>query len=751
MTTNRRWKVLCAVLAATTVYAWLRDPAPSGSREAAAGRARAHGSAGLRFERAALGMSAPELVERILAAHDRVEMEPFAQRLALVGGDEAIKPLLSLVADTRVGVSDLVIDVIGKLGTDTAVDTLIVLTKDRRDGVAANARYALGETGNPKAEAFLIDDLLLRPSYESINAVGKFAVTSEAAVDALARVAQSAASDTARYAFESLGELHTSKANAALRALMDSPDVATARMAIDYLEEVDEETLARLTVIAKSGDAELGRSAITALGKAGDAAGPVLATLALEGFGELRATAISALGGVKSDLSFKTLTTLVETTDGEYASFALGSIAKLDMPGTRDFLISVAMSERSLAENAISEIGRLDGADVDAALITLASSNRETSRTALDYLLTREHPRAIEMAIARATTGNDDARYEALQLLANSGNAEARAAMLDVVRDQHGSLKVRSLQLLGEDLTGDPGITELMSDMLRSGSPEEASAAASALGGVGTVEARDALVAALSTTDEDVLWSAVRSLDTYRLDDETAAALARTAEEHPAVGNVVMPKLIAMNSPHGVRLAEAALNSGDRDEAARTLQSLRGIQSPAALHLIEDTIHTSEGEMRSIALRALGETRDPQAVDIVASALDDSDPRVRENVAYALQSIGGDKARDALLGMTRSTNPEDRVAAIQNLRDDDRVVQQRISEMLRDPSPQVVSSAMYAFARSSNGASDLRAMVLDGGRPYETRYLAAMALERSGYASDETTAWLATAQEPSGQ
>jgi HEAT repeat protein len=182
------------------------------------------------------------------------------------------------------------------------------------------------------------------------------------------------------------------------------------------------------------------------------------------------------------------------------------------------------------------------------------------------------------------------------------------------------------------------------------------------------------------------------------------------------------------------------------------MQSLRGLQSPAALQLIEEAVHTSDGEIRSLAVRTLADTRDPRAVDIVTSALDDSDPSVRENVAYALRTIGGDKARSALLGLSRSADEQDRVAAVQTLRDDgDRSVEQRMTELLRDPSPTVVNSAMYALASSTTGAANLRALVLDGTRPYEMRYQAAMALERLDANDERTSQWLASSGEPDGQ
>lgn len=751
MSTPRRWKILCALFATTTTYAWLREPAPLASGNAAYANAKGHARRGaLRLSPAALGVSPQELVEQMLEARDVTAMRPIAERLATIGGDESITPLLPLVSDERTGVRDLVLDVIGKFGTDRAVDTLIGLTKDVRHGMAESAIYALGETGNPKAEAFLLERLARAPSYDVIQAVAKFAVDSEPTVRALARVAETATDENQRYAFEVLGTLHTPTANAALTALIDSPNVTTARRAMEYLEEVDEPTLAKLSAIAQSGDAELGRSAVDALGDAGEAAEDILVDIATNGTGDLRAVALRGLGKVKTPGAFETLTELAETMEGDLAQAALESIARFDTPDARDFLISAAMSERASANVALVELAGLPGEDIDAALLAVAKSDARTSVPALRHLLTREHPDAIALVTQRARgDGDEQERLDTLELLASNGAPAARKALVEIVRDERGSLKIKALEMLGREGNGDPAVGALLKDALRSADSSEATAAASALASFGTADARDALIAALSTRDPDVVTTAARSLESYRLDDAAAAALARAAETTPDVSPFVMRKLLAVGSPHGVRLAEAALHSGDSGEALRAVETLREVQSPAALKLVEEAVHTGEGEMRAVAVRALAESRDPRHVDVIVSALDDSDPNVRQNVAYALRTVGGDKARSALITLSRSSDVDDRVVAVQTLRnDEDPAAQSRLYELLRDPAPRVVDYTMNVLAGDSRGAGELRRMVLDGGQTYAQRYRAAMALQRYGELDDRTSEWLAAASDP---
>lgn len=347
---------------------------------------------------------------------------------------------------------------------------------------------------------------------------------------------------------------------------------------------------------------------------------------------------------------------------------------------------------------------------------------------------------------SRAHTGDEESRFKAFEMLARAGTQVALVQLVQLVRTEHGALKIRAFGLFASDRRGDPAVGEMLRESLRSHDSDEAIAAANALASAGTDDARTALIAALSTSDEGLRYATVRALDNYRLDDSSAAALASAGERDPNVANLVMRKLIAVGSPHGIRLAETAIHSDDVSVSLRAMETLREIGGKASLKIMEDAVHTTEGEVRSVAVRALGDSRDPRMVEVLTSALDDSSSGVRESVAYALRSIGGDKARTALIGMTRSADPDDRVAAVQSLRDDsDRSATLRIKEMLRDPDGRVQQYAIYSMAGSTAGVPELRRVVLDGGLPYQLRLDAARALQRYSQLDDRTSEWLAAA------
>jgi HEAT repeat protein len=287
-------------------------------------------------------------------------------------------------------------------------------------------------------------------------------------------------------------------------------------------------------------------------------------------------------------------------------------------------------------------------------------------------------------------------------------------------------------------------VTELLRDSLHAGDPDEQRAAATALGKVGTDAARDALVAALSSSDTDLGYAALTALASYRLDESACNAIHSAALASPDLMPEAMRKLLSVGSPQGLRLAETALG-GDSALAQRTLQFLAEANPPGASELIVRSTRAGDEYVRAAALRALATTRAPNAIEIAAEATRDSSYRVRETAASTLNSLGGDRARDALIQMTRSAQPSDRLLGLQYL-PEDAASFARTRELLRDPDTGVVYTAMRFLAAKSDGAIVLRQLVMDPSRSDDTRYDAANMLENYGRLDDATSAWLQTAR-----
>lgn len=738
MTSPTRWKALCAVLAALTVYTWTRRPAIERVQASPTARSRMLGHRPLRVSAAALGTSTEEIVARLLASESMPEMRKLAEQLGAVGDDSAIDAVVKLVADSRPGVPELIITAIGTIGTDHAVDVLIDLADDARSDVKWAAITALGSTGSERAEMFLVA-LARKNDPAAIGALG--ALASDRAVEVLYRIASAGSDDAARQAVSTIGSIDTPAARDALARLIDSPSLEIATKALASVQNVDDELLEKLTGIAKGGEVQLARAATLAIAHVGDGAVPLLRELATASQAtEVRIAAVQALGSIRSDAVVETLSALVEEGDDEVAREAARSLAQSDAPEARDVLISAALSDRAEATGAVDALVTMTGPDIDQALLEIAKADQHGADKALTRLLSQESDDALALVVARAGTGSVDERFEALQLLADAGTDATSSTLLSLVRGERGELKTRALELVTRTRSGDPKVTELLRESLHAGDADERRAAATALGRVGTDDARDALVAALSTRDSELQQTALGALAAYRLDESACNAIYSAGISDPSLMHDAMRRLFAAGSATGLRLADVAL-AGEPYAAIRTLQLLAETNPPGATELLLRSVRASDENVRAAALRTIATTRAPGATDAVAAAVRDPSSRVRESAASTLGSLGGDRARDALIEMTRSSNARDRLVALQNLPDDPAAMS-RIRELLRDGDSNVVYSAMRSLASSRDGATTLRAFVLDGSRPDDARLDAAYLLQGYGALDAATEAWL---------
>ncbi len=154
MTPVNRWKLISFVLAGTITYSWWHGEAHSHTSVRAA-QARLEARSGARAAVVAT-LSTDEIVQRLFAAKDIDDIRALAERLGLIGDDDAIDAVKPLLADARAGVPEAIVGVFGAIATDHAVDLLLEVARDphRRDHRRAQA---LGQTHNRRGEPVIIE------------------------------------------------------------------------------------------------------------------------------------------------------------------------------------------------------------------------------------------------------------------------------------------------------------------------------------------------------------------------------------------------------------------------------------------------------------------------------------------------------------------------------------------------------------------------------------------------------------------
>ena len=128
MTTLRRYRLATAFFALTTAFAgyqaWSDEPQKGVTRSSMSAKARKGDVSALRrplrVNAAAVGLNEHALIDQLLAARTQQQVAVIADKLGMVGTDDAVAALAGLVDDPRPGVPESVIGAIGRIGTTHA-------------------------------------------------------------------------------------------------------------------------------------------------------------------------------------------------------------------------------------------------------------------------------------------------------------------------------------------------------------------------------------------------------------------------------------------------------------------------------------------------------------------------------------------------------------------------------------------------------------------------------------------------------
>jgi len=347
------------------------------------------------------------------------------------------------------------------------------------------------------------------------------------------------------------------------------------------------------------------------------------------------------------------------------------------------------------------------------------------------------------MAITLAGKGSRNERYEAMRMLADSGQAKGFDALVDIAGKSRGHTRVSALEMLAQSRPGDAALDQLLNDSLFSGRRDEASYAASVLGRVGTEQARQSLITALTGDDKELAAAAAGALGQVGLTPTVKTALLAAAQKNPQVKMQVMHQLINAGAPEGFRIAEEMLNATGKDaaQASNAIYALANSGSADAKRLITRALDSKEPSIRMAAISSLGQNPDDQSTDTLLRLTRDGDASVRTAAIQTLGQIGSEKAQTAIIDATRSGKTEERVAAISSLSNmDDPRASQQLANLMRDPDVAVAQQAIHA---SYNGGPEvdqaLIQIVNDAGAKPELRSTAAGQLRGRGADLDDAT------------
>jgi HEAT repeat protein len=282
----------------------------------------------------------------------------------------------------------------------------------------------------------------------------------------------------------------------------------------------------------------------------------------------------------------------------------------------------------------------------------------------------------------------------------------------------------------------------MLIDAMFSGRQNEASQAVWTLARLGTDDARQAMITALTGDDDNLASQVASAISQSGMTKPIRDALVAAAKSgKPQVKAQALSQLINSGTEEGMQLAADTLNGSDADAARSVAWALANVGTGASRKLLEQALTNKDPQVRSAAVSAIGNSGDDKSADTLISLIHDSDASVRSSAVSALGSMGSGKAIDALIDVSRSGSVEDKQAAASALASaGDAKAETALAGLIRDKDESVAQSAIYA---SYNGGEEVDKAMLDvlrdTGASQSIKYAAASQLRSRGTDMDATT------------
>jgi HEAT repeat protein len=279
-------------------------------------------------------------------------------------------------------------------------------------------------------------------------------------------------------------------------------------------------------------------------------------------------------------------------------------------------------------------------------------------------------------------------------------------------------------------------------DSLFSGRRDEAQNAAYTLGRIGTEDARQALLGAVTGDDEQLAQAAIGALGQMGGTEDVRGALLKAAQNgKPQVKQQAIQQLVQSGSPEGMKLAEAALGGKDPDAARNAAWALVNVGSAESRRLLEKAALSGDPQVRVAAVQAMAQSGDDHSTDTLLNLARDQDPQVRGAALNALGQVGSGKAVDAVLQAATTGTSDEKIAAVGALGNlDDPRAGTQLASLIHDKDEQVAQTAIYS---SYNGGPEidkaLEQLVDDPTSSQALRSAAASQLRSRGVDMDTAT------------
>jgi HEAT repeat protein len=610
----------------------------------------------------ALVESAGEVEPAVLELAERTQNAAILCDVAQIFGRRRSRDAIPVLAQWSTHADDNVavaaLEALGRIGGGAVVGPLLDAVRTRNFFRTFPAIGVLGQSGDPRAIAPLVD-LLGEPHYAAEAASALGAIGQLGAVAPLVRLLVEADDRVVRGAARALTELRVRN----IEGFGDPAALATAfRLAV-----TDERASARMTLALQGADVGDTVALATVLGWLHEEAGvaALIALLDTETAAQLACNALCSVGQEAEPA----IRAAIRTGDSARRARLVPLLgARRSVIG--ELLVCLDDADASVRALACGVLGRIGDPSVVAPLFALVGDeDARVAQAAIAAVQSLGSKDARVHALAGARSANAAIRRAALRILSYFGYPEGLAALLDAIVDDDE--RIREAAAAGLALLEDPrAMTALMAASRHPSAATRAATMRSLGNAASTPEIVSALRRGLDDPEAWVRYYACQSLG--KLLETAAADRIETMLGDPE-GQVRVAAVEAIARLGGDRALSAldhASLASDPDVRRAALTGLGRIRRPGALALLLRAVESDDPATRLAAVSAIAETTGPAAVSALVRAGADADERVRAAAIGLLATRPGAQATRWLVDRLAADAGRERERALSALAHD---------------------------------------------------------------------------------
>ena len=591
--------------------------------------------------------AAPAL-ERLTAHPDDNVAVAAIEALGRIGGGAGIDALVAVLAGKNFFRIFPAIDVLGSSGDRRALTPLVKLLGDPR--YALEAARALGRSGDPSAALPLTQ--LLRHANDSLARVIAVSVASihaqalhrygtaepvEAALRVaplafLPRLVQSVEGAAPEEQIAICGVLSWLRDPSAASALIDLLETMPAPVTV-ALRGLGHASDPLILQALREGDSARRALLLPLVSRRTRSAGEVLECLA-DPDSSVRVLACSALARIGDVSAVPRLFDLLRDPDPMLSQAAVAAIQSLGSATTEELALQAARAPEPHVRRAglrvVAYFGYAAGVDL---LIAAAEGGDERLRdAAIHGLALLEEPRAMGALLGMAEHRNPRARGAAVRALGHSpGGPVVLAVLRRCLTDGDAWVRYYACQSLGKVHDGDS--VDAILGLVNDPAGQVRVAAIEALSRLETPAAMKALRSAAAAQDPDVQRAALLGLGSRRVPEALPVLLQAVRSPDASTRLIALSAVAVYDGADGV--TELATATGDPDAAVRdaAIGFLAMREEPAASAALITLLSSPTASDRAVeALAAAG----PGRTAVVAAALEESDAELSTSLVAVL-------------------------------------------------------------------------------------------------------------------